>query len=357
MLRLGLEPVGAEPTAEALDRAHYAGLAALDAGFLVTGALNWRQYDAAVARIVGVPEDRIVEAVAGLEAAWRQGRGWHRQVPGALEGLRQLADTGVPLGLVSNADGTVADQLMTEQVCQVGAGEGVAVSVVIDSTVVGVEKPDPRIFALALDALGIPADLRSSVVHVGDSLFADVRGARAAGLRPLHLDPYGDCPGPAGDHEHVRSLAEVAQLVQAARSAGSAGSSGSSRVGPVTVHRAASLGQGSTRTSRLMDDVPPLAGQYDHGVRRPPVLHDHHEPPPAAHRRLVRGARDGAGPQRGGGQPGLQPRPRDERARCERLRHRQPGGGIADPPPPDVPRRHHLRRDPRPGQAGIGVQG
>jgi putative hydrolase of the HAD superfamily len=89
----------------------------------------------------------------------------------------------------------------------------VPVAAVIDSTVVGIEKPDPRIFALALDALGVPADQVSSVVHVGDSIFADVRGAQAAGIRPLHLDPYGDCPSPPGDHEHVRSLAEVAELV------------------------------------------------------------------------------------------------------------------------------------------------
>jgi putative hydrolase of the HAD superfamily len=217
MLRLGLEGagagMGARPSTQALDRAHYAGISALDRGFLATGTLDWRHYDAAVARVVGVPEDRVDEAVSGLAEAWRGVMGWHRNVPGALDGLRRLADTGVALGLVSNADGTVADQLMTARVCQVGTGHGVPVAVVIDSTVVGIEKPDPRIFALALDALGVPADQLSSVVHVGDSIFADVRGAQAAGVRPLHLDPYGDCPAPPGDHEHVRSLAEVADLV------------------------------------------------------------------------------------------------------------------------------------------------
>jgi putative hydrolase of the HAD superfamily len=49
----------------------------------------------------------------------------------------------------------------------------------------------------------------SDAVHVGDMASADVDGAHAAGIRPLHLDPFADCPYPAGHHEHVRTLAEV----------------------------------------------------------------------------------------------------------------------------------------------------
>ena len=78
--------------------------------------------------------------------------------------------------------------------------------------------------------------------------------------------------------------------------------------------------------------LPALAGQDHHRVRRPPLLHDHHEPPPAAHQRLVRRARDGAGQERGGGQPRLLPRARHERARRERLVHRQPRGRVAAAP-------------------------
>jgi len=222
MLRRGLEGSGATPSTAALDRSHYAGVSALDAGFLATGTVDWRQYDAAVARAAGVAEERVPDAIVTLHAAWQQVGGWHRIVPGSLEGLRQLAETGVSLGVVSNADGTVADQLVAARVCQVGEGHGVSVAVVVDSTAVGVEKPDPRIFGFALDALGVSAEEQCNVVHVGDTIYADVEGARAAGLRPLHLDPYGDCPAPPEDHEHVRSLADVAQLVL--RSAGSAGS-------------------------------------------------------------------------------------------------------------------------------------
>ena len=85
---------------------------------------------------------------------------------------------------------------------------GIPVGVVVDSAVVGVAKPDPAIFGIALDALGVPAS--GTVLHVGDSLRYDVAGALAAGLEPVHLDPHGFCPAPDG-HRHVRTLAELAQ--------------------------------------------------------------------------------------------------------------------------------------------------
>jgi putative hydrolase of the HAD superfamily len=93
-----------------------------------------------------------------------------------------------------------------------GGCRGIEVGIVIDSAVVGVSKPDPRIFGLALDALGVARGSSATVVHVGDSLRYDVTGALAAGVRPLHLDPYGFCPAPDG-HEHLRSLEEIVPLI------------------------------------------------------------------------------------------------------------------------------------------------
>jgi putative hydrolase of the HAD superfamily len=51
-----------------------------------------------------------------------------------------------------------------------------------------------------------------TVLHVGDSLRFDVAGALAAGLQPVHLDPYGFCPAPVG-HPHIRALAELAGML------------------------------------------------------------------------------------------------------------------------------------------------
>ena len=57
---------------------------------------------------------------------------------------------------------------------------------IFDSTVVGAAKPDPRIFELALAAVkSAPAE----TVMVGDSLAADVNGARGVGVAPALIDP------------------------------------------------------------------------------------------------------------------------------------------------------------------------
>jgi putative hydrolase of the HAD superfamily len=83
------------------------------------------------------------------------------------------------------------------------------VEAIFDSTVVGVAKPDPRIFEMALDAVAVPA---AHAIHVGDTPGADVVGARAAGVRPVLIDPYDfhvDL-----DVERVSSLVDVVELVR-----------------------------------------------------------------------------------------------------------------------------------------------
>ncbi|NBV82255.1 MAG: hypothetical protein EBR63_03110 [Actinobacteria bacterium] len=74
---------------------------------------------------------------------------------------------------------------------------------------VGVEKPDPRIFDHAL--VHFEGIERSRIAYVGDSLVMDVRGARAAGLHPVLVDPYDDAAG--HDVERIRALHELLPLV------------------------------------------------------------------------------------------------------------------------------------------------
>jgi putative hydrolase of the HAD superfamily len=143
--------------------------------------------------------------VAELDVAFRVDGIWGRQVPGSLDGLRALHATGVALAIVSNSDGTLEERLAREGICQVGAGAGVPMSIVIDSAAVGVAKPNPAIFTIALEACGVAPE---RVVHIGDAVGADVAGALAAGVRPLHLDPYGFCNDDS--HAHVLDLASVA---------------------------------------------------------------------------------------------------------------------------------------------------
>jgi putative hydrolase of the HAD superfamily len=203
---------GGVATPDDLARGHYAGVAAMDRVALERGVTaDWPAYSAAFVAEVGIPGEALPGAAASLGSAY-EGIAWNRVVPGSVSALRRLAATGVALGIVSNSNGTVEEQLLASGICQVGAGQGVPVTVVLDSFVVGIEKPDPRIFERALSALEVPAE---SAIHVGDTGWADVAGARAAGVRPVHLDPFGFCPA-AADHDHVRSLDDVVALVAAA---------------------------------------------------------------------------------------------------------------------------------------------
>ncbi len=112
-------------------------------------------------------------------------RVWSRLLPGVPDALRRLRDAGLGLVVVSNSDGTCAQTLAT-------LGLRDLVDAVVDSALVGVEKPDPRIFATALATCGAPP---ARALHVGDLYDVDVAGARAAGIRAVLLDPYGDWTG------------------------------------------------------------------------------------------------------------------------------------------------------------------
>jgi putative hydrolase of the HAD superfamily len=193
-----------------LDQAHYHGVAALE-DFRNDDSI-WHAYNRAYAGVCGVAPDGVDRATAVLLEEFGRGGLWTRVIPGSVAALRVLARLGVGLAVVSNADGTVEAQLRADEICQVGPGPGVSVAAVLDSSVVGVSKPDPTIFQLALDSLGVePAD----AIHVGDTPAADVVGARAAGVTPVLVDPY-DLHGGI-DCQRVRSLADVPAIVRAGR--------------------------------------------------------------------------------------------------------------------------------------------
>jgi putative hydrolase of the HAD superfamily len=130
---------------------------------------------------------------------------WRWPIAENVAAFRQLAQDGIPLGIVSNAHGQVEEALCRSGICQVGEGPLTSVRCVIDSGVVGIAKPDPRIFDFALDHFEGVA--RDRVGYVGDTVTMDVAGARAAGLYPILVDPYDDFPGV--DCDRIRSLREL----------------------------------------------------------------------------------------------------------------------------------------------------
>lgn len=183
-----LAPFGATSDLATLVRAHYVGMRAL-AGSTLEGETVWLDYLQAHVLATGVAEDRLPEALAAFVRVFGH-RTWRFPLLETVTAMERLRDLGTPLGIVSNAVGQVEAVLRDQSCCQVGPGGGVEVDVVVDSGVVGIEKPDPGVFAPALavmEGLGVTPD---RIGYVGDSVRYDIAGARAAGLVPLLLDPY-----------------------------------------------------------------------------------------------------------------------------------------------------------------------
>lgn len=201
--RARLRRFGVVPNDDSCYRAHYLGVAEID-------RLGRKDYDAAdrlIAGVLGVPERNLDSAVEAINLVYNHDP--FVAIAGVAAQLRRLSAAGLRLGIVSNANGEVEAELLRHRICSRDGVDCAAVEVVIDSHVVGVEKPDPAIFDLALRALGLPAD---QCVYLGDSVYFDIGGARAAGIEAVHVTPFGECR--ADDHAHVSSLRDfVDELV------------------------------------------------------------------------------------------------------------------------------------------------
>ncbi|MBI5480205.1 MAG: HAD-IA family hydrolase [Deltaproteobacteria bacterium] len=162
---------------------------------------SWRAYMEFALEAAGLPPDRAANAAARVFHAHLQRNLW-RRVPADVEPtLRHLRAAGYVVGVVSNAEGTV-EQLLRE------VGLASLLDFIIDSHDVGIEKPDPRIFALALERAGTAPE---RTLYVGDIYTVDVVGARGAGLDAALLDSFGvyrdvDCP-------RLLTLGDVLKLI------------------------------------------------------------------------------------------------------------------------------------------------
>lgn len=111
--------------------------------------------------------------------------------------LRELHEDGFRLGLISNFERWLEELLVELDV-------GHLFDVTLISGVAGVEKPDPRIYELALQKAGVEAH---EAAHVGDSPTMDAEPAAALGMRVVLLDRgdrYPEAPWP-----RIESLKEL----------------------------------------------------------------------------------------------------------------------------------------------------
>jgi HAD superfamily hydrolase (TIGR01549 family) len=85
------------------------------------------------------------------------------------------------------------------------------VDALIVSGDVGISKPDPAIFRIALDRLGVEA---GEAVMIGDSWSADVQGAREAGIRTIWFNRWNrPCPEPSWAIPELTSLNPLARAL------------------------------------------------------------------------------------------------------------------------------------------------
>ena len=117
--------------------------------------------------------------------------------------LDELAGRGITLGVVSNFEPWLADILALQEVDHLFATVAI-------SGVLGVAKPDPRIFEAALAGAGADP---SATVHVGDQTTNDMAAARAVGITPVPIDRFARYPEPDDAHR-VEDLAGLVQLVK-----------------------------------------------------------------------------------------------------------------------------------------------
>ncbi len=214
-----IEARGRQVAREALRRAERRARDEIEQRLAAGGrpADTWRDYFHVILGAVGVPGDEHDRIVDALWEAHRRVGLWTVAPAGAVETVRRLRERGLRLAVVSNAEGQVARDLEA-------AGYRGLFDAVVDSHLVGVEKPDPRIFAIALERVGTAPE---HAVHVGDVPSVDVVGAQAAGITPLLLDPHGRYR-----HVPVTHLRVLADLV------GWLGEPGGSPGDPLPAHKA-----------------------------------------------------------------------------------------------------------------------
>ena len=158
---------------------------------------TWRDYFRIILSKVGVPVEEWEEIVDSLWEAHQKFGLWTVAIDGAPETIAELKRRGLRIGVVSNAEGRVEHDLEA-------AGYRGLLETVVDSHLVGVEKPDPEIFRIALKRMKVKPE---GAVYVGDLPSVDVAGARAAGLAAVLLDRYDLYPD-----ESVRRIGSIREL-------------------------------------------------------------------------------------------------------------------------------------------------
>jgi putative hydrolase of the HAD superfamily len=168
-----------------------------------TDKMYWLEYLHALLDRLRVPADRHGAVTGQVIERFRDIRFWSRVFPDTAPTLESLSALGYTLGVISNSVGTIADQLGR-------AGLARYFRFILDSAIVGVEKPDPAIFKMALDKADVAA---GEAIFIGDTYATDVGGAGQAGIRGVLIDRF-DCYDDSVSCPRVTTLGELIEVVR-----------------------------------------------------------------------------------------------------------------------------------------------
>jgi putative hydrolase of the HAD superfamily len=146
----------------------------------VPGSLEEVEYPGMIRELLGefgvqLDDGEVEQFLAAEHDAWQPARRLGSSTHALLDSLKAR---GLALGLVSNAFDP--GWLLRRDLDEMGLGERLDAAVF--SSEVGVRKPHPEIFRVALEALGVPP---GRVLFVGDRRYEDVRGSKEAGMRAV----------------------------------------------------------------------------------------------------------------------------------------------------------------------------
>lgn len=199
---------GVETSVEGLMEAEYGAKLLMDAmarESAMDDRTRGRVFFAEIFRRVGAAEADFATLAQRMFARHAEKNLWGTVREHTVETLEALRRRGYRLGVISNADGR-AEQALD------AVGLRPHFELVVDSGLVGIDKPDPRIFHLAAERMGVRPH---EAVYVGDIYEIDVQGARAAGMQAILIDPLWkwddrDCTRIRGLHDLLDVLPEAA---------------------------------------------------------------------------------------------------------------------------------------------------
>ena len=133
---------------------------------------------------------------------------WSHILPGTEKALATIQAMGFPMHVIGNADGLLEQRLSKANLRNY-------FGVVIDSHIVQIEKPNPRIFKIALKATNFKPH---EALYVGDVYEVDIVGARSAGMQAVLVDPFSDYEDI--DCERIPDLLSLTKKMQSLKDRG-----------------------------------------------------------------------------------------------------------------------------------------